>query len=263
MSAAGAERPLAGRGIVITRPAHQAQSLAAMVREAGGRAILFPVIEIEDAKDLRAFNAAVDRLGEFDLAVFVSPNAVNRAMNLLAVRRVSLPPNLAIAAVGRATARALEGRGVAGVIAPARGVDSEALLALPALCDVRGKRVVVFRGEGGREVLADTLAARGARVEYAECYRRGIPPLDPAPLMNAWSSGELHAFVVTSSEGLNNLVTMIGDAGARRLAATPLFVPHPRITQTAHTLGLGEVVTSDPGDEGLFRALCRYFGARA
>lgn len=259
MNASASAGPLAGRGIVITRPAQQAQSLAARIRAAGGHPILFPVIEIRDADDLRAFNALVDHLHEFDLAIFVSPNAVNRALDVIAARR-TLPAGLAIAAIGRASARALERRGVRGAIAPAHGSDSEALLALPALHDVAGKNVVIFRGEGGRELLADTLSARGARVEYAECYRRGVPPLDAAPLMDAWSKGELHAFVVTSSEGLNNLISMIGKAGERRLAATPVFVPHPRIAQTAYGLGLSKVVTTAPGDEGLLAGLCEYFG---
>lgn len=250
--------PLAGRGIVITRPAHQAQSLAAMVRAAGGHAILFPVIEIRDLEDLQPFNAVVDRLHEFDLAVFISPNAVNRALDLIAARR-TLPAALRIAAIGRATVNALGRRGITGVLAPAHGFDSEALLALPALGDVAGKRVVIFRGEGGRELLGDTLIARGARVEYAECYRRGAPQLGAAPLMNAWSNNELHAIVVTSSEGLNNLFQMIGKAGQARLAVTPVFAPHPRIAQTARLLGLSRVVTTAAGDEGLLAGLCEYF----
>lgn len=259
MSLAGSQAPLAGRGIVITRPAHQARVLAAMVRAAGGRAILFPVIEILEARDLAPFNALVDRLHEFDLAVFISPNAVTRAMDLITARR-ALPP-LPIAAIGRASVKALEQRGVTGVIAPARGSDSETLLALPALREVAGKRVVIFRGEGGRELLGDTLRARGAHVEYAECYRRGMPQLDAAALMDAWACDQLHAFVVTSSEGLHNLFRMLGKAGQVRLETTPVFVPHPRIAETAYKLGVSKVVTSAAGDEALLAGLCAYFAS--
>jgi uroporphyrinogen-III synthase len=250
--------PLAGRGIVITRPAHQAGSLAARVGAAGGRVILFPVIEIVDPADLEPLNALVDRLHKFDLAIFISPNAVNKAMNLVGARR-TLPAGLAIAAVGHASVNALRSRGVADVIAPAQSFDSEALLALPALEDVAGKRVVIFRGEGGRELLGDTLIARGAQVEYAECYRRGRPQLDPAPLLNAWARDELHAVVVTSSEGLSNLFGMIGKAGATRLASTPVFVPHARIAETANMRGLTRVVITAAGDEGIVAGLCAYF----
>jgi uroporphyrinogen-III synthase len=250
--------PLAGRGIVITRPAHQAGSLAARVDAAGGRVMLFPVIEIVDAADLEPLNALVDRLHEFNVAIFISPNAANKAVNLISARR-TLPAGLAIAAIGRATVNALRSRGVDEVLAPAQSFDSEALLALPALEDVAGKRVVIFRGEGGRELLGDMLIARGARVEYAECYRRVRPRIDPAPLLEAWARDELHAVVVTSSEGVNNLLEMIGPAGAVRLAATPVFVPHARIAETAGIRGLTRVVTTPAGDEGIVAGLCGYF----
>lgn len=252
--------PLAGRGIVITRPAHQAGSLAARVAAVGGRAILFPVVEIADPADLTPLNALVDRLHEFDLAVFISPNAVSKAMNLINLRR-ALPARLSFAAVGDASANALRARGVAHVIAPAENFDSEALLALPALREAAGKRVVIFRGEGGREMLRDTLIARGAHVEYAECYRRVRPQLDPALLLDAWAHDELHAVVVTSSGGLNNLVEMIGKAGKARLAGTPVFVPHVRIAETANMRGLTSVVTTAAGDEGIVAGLCAHFSS--
>lgn len=250
--------PLAGRFIVVTRPAHQAGTLADKVRAAGGEVILFPVIEITDAESLEPFYARVDRLDEFDIAVFISPNAVNRAMRLVAARR-KLPPRLAIAAVGDATVRALRSHGAATTISPAHGFDSEALLAQPALQAVAGKRVVIFRGQGGRELLGDTLRARGAAVEYAECYRRQVPRLDPAPLLDAWAQDRLHAVVVTSSEGLANLFSMVGAAHEQRLRATPLFVPHARIAESAQRRGCAHVVTTAAGDEGLFIGLCTHF----
>jgi len=260
MSDFATETPLAGRGIVITRPAHQAQPLAGMIRAAGGHAILFPVLEILDADDLKPLNALIDRLEAFDLAIFISPNAVNRAMNLIAARR-ALPAKLRIAAIGRGSVKALGHFGVTEVIAPAQHFDSEALLALPPLQDVRGRRVVIFRGEGGRELLGDTLVARGACLEYAECYRRGKPNLDAAPLLKAWARNELHAIVVTSSEGLRNLFEMVGKLGQSWLRKTPLIVPHPRIAETARGLGLGNVVLTEAGDEGIVAGLCEYFGA--
>lgn len=257
-----APKPLAGRGIVITRPAHQAQMLAAQVRAAGGRVILFPTIEITEPENLRPFHAVVDRLQDFDVAIFVSPNAVSRAFDLIAARR-TLPRNLVIAAMGDATVGALQSRGVPGIIAPVHSFDSEALLALPAFQQAKGKRVVIVRGQGGRELLGATLIARGAHVEYAECYRRIVPKASPAPLYEAWSRNELHAFVVTSSIGLKNLFEMIGAAGAERLAVTPVFVPHSRIAENAATRGLQKVVVTAAGDAGVAAALCAYFSAQS
>ena len=259
MSASAA--PLAGRGIVITRPAHQAGSLAEKVRARGGRVILFPTIEIVEPQDLSPFFAVVDRLEEFDLAVFVSPNAVTRAFDAMSARR-PLPERLAVAAIGDATVGALERRGVREVIAPHHSFDSEALLALPGFQEVAGKRIVIFRGQGGRELLGETLAARGAQVEYAECYRRVVPALSPAPLYEAWKEGALDAFVATSSMGLRNLSAMVGEAGAAKLKATALFVPHPRIASNAATLGFSDVVVTGAGDEGIVVSLCERFGHR-
>lgn len=261
MNASASEGPLAGRGIVITRPAHQAQPLAGLIRAAGGNPILFPVLEILDAEDLRPLNALIDRLEEFDLAIFISPNAVNKAMNLITARR-ALPPRLKVTAIGRGSVKELRHFGVANVIAPSQKFDSEALLELPELKDVAGRRVVIFRGDGGRELLGDTLTARGARVEYAECYRRGKPNLDTAPLMKAWARNELHAITVTSSEGLRNLFDMIGKLGQTWLRKTPLFAPHPRIAATARELGLTTVIETGPGDEGLIAQLEQYFGGK-
>ncbi|MBI2294881.1 MAG: uroporphyrinogen-III synthase [Betaproteobacteria bacterium] len=255
------DRPLRGKNIVVTRPVHQAQELGALIRAAGGNPILFPVLEIRDVEDLKPLLALIERLDEFDLAVFISPNAVVKAMNLITARR-ALPAKLALVAIGRGSVKELGRFGATEVIAPARRFDSEALLELPALQDVSGKRVVVFRGDGGRELLGDTLQARGALVEYAECYRRGTPDVDAAPLLEAWARNELHAITMTSSEGLHNLIEMIGSPGRARLRKTPLFVPHARIAEVARGLGLATVIVTEPGDDGLLAGLTDYFGKR-
>lgn len=254
----GGRLPLAGRGIVITRPVHQAQALAGLIRAAGGNPILFPVLEILDAEDLKPLNALIDRLHEFDLAIFISPNAVNKAMNLIAARR-ELPAALMFAAIGHSSVKELRRFGVMRVIAPARKFDSEALLALPELSEVAGKRIVIFRGDGGRELLGDTLTARGATIEYAECYRRSRPNLDTAPLLKAWARSELHAIIVTSSEGLRNLFDMVGKLGQTWLRKTPVFAPHARIAETARALGMTAVIETEPGDEGIVARLEQYF----
>jgi uroporphyrinogen-III synthase len=260
MSEATKEPPLSGKAIVVTRPAHQAARQAELIRAAGGRAILFPVIEIVEVEDLQPLLALIDRLDEFDFAIFISPNAVNKAMNLIKARR-ALPPHLKLAAIGRGGVRELKHFGITSVMAPAARFDSEALLELPALRDIAGKRIVIFRGDGGRELLGDTLAARGAAIEYAECYRRGRPQLDAAPLLKAWARNELHAVISTSSEGLHNLFDLVGKLGQTWLRKTPLFVPHPRIEQTARELGVATVVLTAQGDEGLVEGLAQWFAA--
>ncbi len=249
---------LAGRGVVITRPAHQAAPLGRLIEGQGGRAILFPAIEILDVES-PALDALIDRLEAFDIAIFISPNAVTRGLATIRRRR-ALPEGLTVAAIGGGSARELRRQGVAEVVAPTAGADSEALLAAPELQAIGGKRIVIFRGAGGRELLHDELRSRGAAVEYAECYRRRRPQTDPAALLAAWGRGDIDAAVATSSEGLRNFAEMIGPRGRAHLATTMLFVPHPRIAATARELSLDRLVVTGPGEEGIVEGLARHFG---
>lgn len=247
-----ANQPLAGRGIVVTRPRELAAQLAQAIEAAGGLAILFPTIAIEDAPP----PAALRRLGSYDLAVFVSPTAVQKVMAQVA----AWPARVTAAAIGAGSKRELERHGVRGVIAPEEGADSEALLGLPALRDVQGKRVVIFRGGAGRPLLGEALAARGAEVEYADCYRRTQARSDPGALLAAWRRGDVHAVTVSSSEGLDNFVTL---AGTPIVAATPLFVPHERVAARAKTRGAGEIIVAGASDAAVLERLVAYFDGRA
>jgi uroporphyrinogen-III synthase len=237
---------LAGKRVVVTRPRELAQGLAARIRQAGGEALLFPAIEIRDPQDPALVRKLLGRLREFDLAVFVSPSAVRKALELAEGR--DWPR---VAAVGEGTRRELEQCGFRDVIAPAGRADSEALLALPALAQVAGSRVLILRGAGGRELLVETLAARGAKVETAECYRRAKPSAAPLP------EGRIDAFCVSSGEALVNLAAMLGN---ERLAGTPVFVSHPRVAAQAAELGLRHPVLAGPGDADMLAALVAYFG---
>jgi uncharacterized protein HemX/uroporphyrinogen-III synthase len=240
-------RPLQGRGILITRPAGQAERLVSLVEAAGGRPIAFPALEIEPLPEL------APPQGNFDLVIFVSPTAVQCSAGRMH------DSGARVAAVGSGTRRELEAHGFHDVLAPQEGGESEALLALPELHDVAGKRVLIVRGEGGREALADTLGARGAQVEYFECYRRILPRADAAPLAAAWDRGEVDAATVSSSQGLDNLVTLLG---AARLAARPMFVNHARVAEHAREAGIPEPIVAGPGDEETAEALVAYFGPR-
>lgn len=244
-------KPLAGRGIVVTRPRELAGALAAAIEKAGGKPVLFPTIAIEDAPPPDALR----HLDAYDLAVFVSPTAVQKVM----ARVPAWPKRLQAAAIGAGSRRELERNGVGGVLAPEEGADSEALLEMPELRRVEGKRVVIFRGGTGRPLLGDALAARGASVEYADCYRRALARTDPAPLLALWQSGGVDAVTVSSSEGLKNFVTLVG---APRLAAIPLFVPHARVAAHAREHGAREVVVSGPADAAVLERLVAYFHER-
>lgn len=238
----------AGRGILVTRPKDLAEPLARLIEQRGGRAIVFPVLEIEPLPK----PAALARLGEFDIAVFVSPSAVRVALPAIG----AWPRRLRAAAVGTGTRRELERAGVGEVIAPVEGADSEALLALPPMREVSGKRILIVRGEGGRAFLKDSLVSRGARVEYAECYRRARPAQDAAGLAARWKSGEVDAVTAFSAQGVDNLLAMLG---ADLVTTTPLFVPHERVANHALALGAREVIVAGPGDDQMIERLVAYF----
>jgi uroporphyrinogen-III synthase len=252
-------KELAGRGVVITRPREQAEGLASLVEAAGGRALLYPAIGIEGPADPAPAQRMIDSLESFDLAIFISPTAVRRAFGMMGRGR-SWPASLFTAAVGRGSARELERHGVTGTLAPESGSDSESLLALPDLrAGISGKRVVIFRGEGGRELLGDTLKARGALVEYAECYRRVRPQTDMAPLLSAWEKGAVQAVTLSSATGLANLLAMLGEPGSKRLRETPLFAAHGRVAEAARRHGVRTVVLAGTSDEEMLERLVAYF----
>jgi len=252
--------PLAGRRILVTRPAGLAEGLAALVRSAGGEAVVAPALEILDLDDPAPFHAVADRLEQFDLAIFVSRNAVRKGFALLAARRAAAwPARTRVAAVGQGTRAELLQRGFAEVIAPESQFDSEALLALPPLRQVAGLRVAIFRGAGGRRQLGDTLAARGALVEHAECYRRARPAEGARLLAAAWETG-IDAVTVSSGEALESLFALAGGGLAERLAATPLLVPHRRVAAAAARRGARKVIVGGPRDAQTVAALVAYFG---
>jgi uroporphyrinogen-III synthase len=250
--------PLHGAGIVITRPARQAALLAQQIAAVGGTPLIFPTIVVLPPDDRRALDDAQRRLAQFDYAIFVSANAAEFGVGNSAAWPLTLPAF----APGPATAGALAAAGVADVRQPTSTMDSEGLLELPELAAPAGRRVVIFRGGGGRELLGETLTARGAQVTYVDCYRRVSPQSGGAEgLLAAWREHRIDAITLTSSEGLDNLWQMLDAYGRGELALTPAFVSHPRIGDRAHALGLSRVIAAAPTDAGLIASLLQYFDA--
>jgi uroporphyrinogen-III synthase len=245
---------LEGLGVVITRPRHAAEALAAPLSREGARAIIFPTLAIEPLAPTPELEALLANLARFDLAIFVSANAVEKGLEC-AERHGPWPYGLTVAAIGEATAQALRNSGVQRVISPPERHDSEALLGLAELQVVKGQNVIVFRGEGGREHLKEVLEARGAHVEYAECYRRVRPRTDPKPVADAIARGQVQAVSALSAETLENFIDMIGPEAARSLASTALVVPHVAIASSPAARRFGRVVVAGHGVEALIDAL--------
>lgn len=241
---------LTGLKIVVTRPRDQAVRLAQRIEHAGGIPLLFPLLDIAPVQDTRVLHEQIARLPQFDLAIFISPNAVHFGM--AAIRAVGeIPAALKIASVGQGSAKALRESGITSVIVPAERFDSEGLLDLPELQNVSGWSVMIFRGDGGRELMGNTLRERGATVEYATCYQRSKPKQDIGIL--AGSAPD--AITVSSSEALGYLWQMLDVEAKSVLVDTPLFVPHDRIAELARQQGWHRIMLTSSGDDGLLSAL--------
>ncbi len=246
---------LDGQGILITRPARQAAPLAQAIAAIGGVPFIFPAVVILPPADRRALDRAQRELDRYDYAVFVSANAVEYGVG----DARAWPKRLIAFAPGPGTLAALSAAGIADARMPSERMDSEGLLALPELTQVAGKRVLILRGGGGRELLADTLAARGATVDVVDCYARARPEAGAAGLVEALASGRIDASTFTSSEGADNLWTLLDATARKRISGIAAFAPHERIAQRLRELGFDSVVTTDPGDAGLIAALLRRF----
>jgi uroporphyrinogen-III synthase len=247
---------LTGIGVAITRPVDQAKKLAALITEAGGTPILFPLIEITPLSDYSQFEAVISEINSYDWAIFISSNAVQNGMPKLLKQGIALNKNLGtlkFAAIGPVTSKELQSFGVTNVLSPKDRFDSESLLALPEMTNVAGKKVMIFRGVGGRDVLAETLKQRGATVTFAECYQRINPQTDCDLLANLYSENKLQGIVVTSSEAMRHLLDLAGNA--EWLRNVTLFVNHARITELPLQLGLKVLVADALGDEAMFQIL--------
>ena len=214
-------QPLAGRTVLVTRPLQQAAALAQAIHSAGGATFEFPALDIEAVP--------ADRTG---VPLAQSGRGRHRDFHQSQCRAIwhGGHPGEGTAAMPRpgflrwAPARhaRLQAQGLTEVITP-QGQDSEALLALPQLQDVAGRRVLIVRGVGGRALLADTLRARGAEVHFLECYRRMRPQADALPLLAHWQAGGIDAVTVTSAEALHNLGALLGEAGSAPAGGHPAF----------------------------------------
>lgn len=243
---------LGGVGVLVTRPEQQAAALAARFEADGARVFRLPAIELHAREDRPAIRAALGPIDRFHWLVYVSANAVRHGLFLLdRVVPGEGPPRLA--AVGPATAAALAAAGYPVALVPAAGFDSESLLAAPEFAELANARVLIVRGDGGRELLGETLAARGAEVAYAEVYERRcarpVPGVVPA-VEAAWSAGAIQVVTATSVELLRCLVEILTPDGRALLRRTALLTGGPRIAEAARRMGFeGELIVAASADD--------------
>lgn len=262
MSAGGnhfaAGKPFAGLSIMVTRAPHQAEPLSEMIETAGGRAIRMPVLEITAPASTARLDRIVNRLSAFDIAIFVSTNAVAFGHARIQALGASLGA-MKLAAIGQKTATALEKIGRCADIYPRQGFTTEDLLTLAEMNEVRGRRIVIFRGEDGRELLGESLRARGASVVYAEVYRRVAPRGLPETLRECLANGDIDLITIASGQALHNLDMACAPTLQSRLRQTPLLVGSPGMRALAGKAGFASIeMASDPSDEAMFERLSQW-----
>ena len=241
--------------VLVTRPAHQSGPLGAMLDSAGFKALDFPTITISSATETPFLKQLNERIREYDIALFVSRNAVDHAFEHLAVEH--LPATLQLGVIGKGTLKALREHGLDTQVIPADSFNSEGLLASAVLQQVDGKRVIIFRGQEGRNLLGYTLMQRGALVDHVEVYRRVLPQTGPQDFDRLCAAEFPRIAIFTSSEGLSNCFELLDDAQADRLRAIDWLLISERMGETARNLRHNAriIIAHSASDDGIVSAL--------
>lgn len=234
---------LTGLGVLVTRPEQQAQAFIQLLEQQGAKAIGFPSIEIQpmDAND--ALNSSIKQFENFHIIIFISKNAVKFGLKWLENAGKCLDNHL-IASIGKSTSSELKALGHTIDIEPDKDFTSEGLLEHQLLQTehINNKHILIIRGEGGRELLANALTERGAKVSYAEVYRRIQPEADIQPILELWSARQIQLVSVTSNDALKNLYHMMDGQGKDYLKQTALIVPSKRCAELAEQLGFTQQI---------------------
>ena len=250
--------PLADVNILITRPVMPASRSATRLAALGATPLVFPTTIIEPPADAIPLNTVLAKIDDYYAAIFVSPSAAEMTLAPFGSTTKQLPGALRVFAPGPGTAEELNIRGVAQVEMPETSCDSEGLLALPSLqaSAVKGKRIVIFRGNDGRELLREELVKRGATVDAITAYHRRAPKTPPTGLLELLRTGKVNALSAMSSDAISNLIPLISaDERAKLLFALPVYASHERIAATAREAGFRNVIKTEAGDAGLITAL--------
>jgi len=247
---------LSNKTILITRPHGREKHLRQLIEQAGGSVIHYPAFNIQPPAELEIENLLRlrDELHRFTMAIFISQTAVEQSQIYFPV----LPEHLTVVSIGSKTTLALEQHNIR-VDIEALGHNTETLLQMPEfqMPQIQGQRILIFRGNGGRALLGDTLIHRGAQVRYVETYRREIPPQPP---LSEQQVEKLDALTISSNEGLDNLITLMEDPSL--LIDIPLVLPSQRAAKLARQHGFKTIISAQNAtDEATLAALTEHFSS--
>lgn len=239
--------------IWLTRPKAQAAKTQLAFENLGFKVLSVPALEITPVDTSAAVQAIRQRILDFDrydMAIFVSQNAVHYGCPWLDQFWPQLPTDCQFFAIGSATREALLDAGlpVVGAMAVSEAMNSESLLATEQMAQVRDQRILIFRGEGGRTHLGDSLQARGAQVDYCELYRRALPSAAGQAVAQALSEGDAW-LSVHSGESLQNVVSLLQASKPTSPPdawfSWPLLVPGQRVGELAAQMGFSQILVAE------------------
>ncbi|CAD5106352.1 uroporphyrinogen-III synthase [Zestomonas carbonaria] len=250
--------------LLLTRPAEECAALAATLAEQGVYASSLPLLDIQPLEETPEQRAVILDLDRYQAVIVVSKPAARLGLDLLDRYWPQPPARQAWFSVGAATGQLLDDYGL-DVGWPENGDDSEALLELPRLHEalaVPAPRVLILRGEGGREFLAERLRGQGVAVDYLELYRRVLPEYPEGELARRVSSERLNGLVISSGQGFEHLRQLAAGSWSE-LSRLPLFVPSPRVAELARAAGARIVVDCRGASAAALLAALRAYPATA
>ena len=244
---------LEGLSILVTRPASQAKTLIDKLQQLGARAVAFPTVEIQPLTQSPEFISTIKNVKDADMLIFISRNSVKHALPIIKQEHPSMADQLKVAAVGPGTADEIRELGVTVDIMPDNQYNTDGLLAINELVECAGKQIIIVRGEGGKEQLAETLSKRGAHVSYLECYRRALPKNDISGALSPTPD----LIIATSHDVLQNLYDMTPEPLREVLLECQLLVTSPNMVELCETLGFSHpaIVAPNASDEAIIHAL--------
>jgi len=251
-------KSLSAYKVLVTRPVAQQKALVEAIEVQGGSAFSFPLIRIDpinETTQIRILKNQIQQLDNYHVLIFISTNAVQQGAQWVHNYWPQFPVSIAIIAAGPTTAELVKAEFNCQVIHSENGMTSEDLLTLDELNEeqVKGKTIGIFRGIGGRELLASTLTGRGASVDYLEVYSRSAVKYRASELMELIRQKNINVLSITSGESLNLIVQQLGDNKAE-FSLLPLLVPSQRIANQAKENGFQQVINANGAGESSFIA---------
>jgi uroporphyrinogen-III synthase len=244
--------------VLVTRPEGQAEALCEALAARGFTAFAQPLLELQPLPSVGPeAHATIENLADYRHIIFISGNAVRFGLPEIQARWPQLPTAVQVYAIGERTAVMLRNGGVEAICA-SPAMTSEALLSLPQLQAVAGDKILIVKGEGGRQRLREDLSRRGAAVAELVCYRRLCPTFAPGELADKLSNWAIERIMISSGEGLCNLLTLLSPAETINLWSVPVIVPSRRVARMAEEAGFSTVYTAENASDAAMLKMVEY-----